>query len=173
MLTLRDPAPRFDCRAVVDHEVVDLNWNQVHDRRILVLRFDSIENCTEWPDGLVELSQSVGRFERLRANVAVVCRDHVFEILEWANRDSNEGGPGDIAFPIIVDSDDRIAALYDMLDADGCSHCGHIIIDPVGRIRQITMSVFPVSPNVDELLRCVTAISNEQMSSGNVPHDCP
>ena len=100
MLTLGNTAPRFDCSAVVDHEVVQLKWNKLHEKRTLVLQFDSIENYTALPDGLVAMSNSVGDFKRLQANVAVVCRDHVFEILEWANRSADEGGPGEIAFPI-------------------------------------------------------------------------
>jgi|GEM_PF-3221378 alkyl hydroperoxide reductase subunit AhpC len=166
MVTVGKKAPAFDCSAVVDDEVVELNWNQVHERRTLVLQFDSIENYADLPDDLVALSNSIGDFERLQANVAVVCRDHVFEILEWANRSAGEGGPGEIAFPIIVDSDDRIASMYDMLNVDGCSHWGHIIIDPVGRVRQIAMSVFHIGPNIDELIRCVTTISNEQSEFG-------
>ena len=162
MLTPGNPAPSFDCSAVVDKEVVELNWNQVHDSRTLVLQFDSIENLTTLPDGVTALCNSVGDFQRLQANVAVVCRDHIFEILEWANRSTDEGGPSEIAFPIIVDSDDRIASMYDMLNADGCSLWGHIIIDPLGRVRHIAMSFFHVGLNIDELIRCVTAINNEQ-----------
>ena len=162
MVTVGKKSPAFDCSAVVDHEVVELNWNQVHERQTLVLQFDSIENYTALPDGLVALSNSVVDFKRLQANVAVVCRDQVFEILEWANRFADEGGPGEIVFPIIVDSDDRIASMYDMLDADGCSLWGHIIIDPVGRVRQVARSFFHIGLNIDELIRCVTSINNEQ-----------
>ena len=56
--------------------------------------------------------------------------------------------------------------MYDMLNADGCSLWGHIIIDPVGRVRQIAMSVFYIDPNIDELIRCVTTIRNEQSEFG-------
>ena len=162
MVTVGKKAPAFDCSAVVDDEVVELNWNQVHERRTLVLQFDSIENYADLPDDLVALSNSIGDFERLQANVAVVCRDHVFEILEWANRSAGEGGPGEIAFPIIVDSDDRIASMYDMLNADGCSLWGHIVIDPIGRIRQIATSFVHTGLNIDELLRSVADISKAQ-----------
>jgi len=91
MLSLGNQSPRFDCNAVVDHEVVELNWGQVHETRTLILQFDSIENYTALPDDLVALSNSVEDFERLQANVAVVCRDHDFEILEWVNRSADEG----------------------------------------------------------------------------------
>jgi hypothetical protein len=60
VLTLGTPAPSFDCSAVVDHEVVEPNWNQVYERRTLVLQFDSIENDTALLDDLVALSSSVG-----------------------------------------------------------------------------------------------------------------
>ena len=162
MLIPGNHAPNFDCDAVVDHEVVEFNWNKVHESRTLVLQFDSIENFIALPDGFVAMSNSVRDFKRLQANVAVVCRDHVFEILEWANRSTDEGGPGEIAFPIIVDSDGRIASMYDMLDAEGCSLWGHVIIDPVGRVREIAMSSIHIAPNVDELIRCVTSIHKEQ-----------
>ena len=75
MVTVGKRAPAFDCSAVVDYEVVELNWDQVHKRRALVLQFDSLENYSALPDDLVALSNSVGDFERLQANVAVVCRD--------------------------------------------------------------------------------------------------
>ncbi len=162
MLMLGNSAPNFDCSAVVDRAVVGLHWNQVHERRTLVLQFDSIENYTGLPGDLVALSNSVRDFERLQASVAVVCRDHVYEILEWGCRSVDEGGPGEIAFPFIVDSDDRIASMYGMLNADGCSLWGHIIIDPIGRVRQIARNFFHSPPNVDELIRYVTFISNEQ-----------
>lgn len=162
MLKPGNPAPSFDCSAVVDHEVVELNWSQVHEGRTLVLQFDSIENYTAAPDDLVALNHSVGDFERHQAKVAVVCGDHIFEILDRAIRCADEEGSGEIEFPIIVDSDARIASMYDMLTADGCSLWGHVIIDPVGRIRKIAMSSFHVSPNVDELMRCVASISHGQ-----------
>lgn len=161
MLTPGTPAPAFDCSAIVDHDVVELAWNQVHRRRTLVLQFDSIENYADASDDLVALSDSIEDFERLQANVAVVCRDHVFEIQAWANRPADEGGPGDIAFPIIVDSDDRIASMYHMLTADGCSLWGHIVLDPVGRVRHVSMNSSHVAPNVKDLMSCVAAISKE------------
>ena len=106
------PAPSFDCSAVVDNEVAELKWNQVHERRTLVLQFDSIENDTAFPADLVALNNSVEDLARLQASVAIVCRDHIFEILGWINRSADEGGPGEIAFPIIVDSDEQIASIY-------------------------------------------------------------
>jgi alkyl hydroperoxide reductase subunit AhpC len=162
MLAPGIPAPSFDCSAVVDLEIVEFLWDKLHGRQTLVLQFDSIENYSASPQGLVTLSNSIGEFQRLQANVAVVCRDQVFEILEWANRSADEGGQGEIAFPFLVDSDDRIASRYDMLDAEGCSLWGHILIDPVGKIRQLARSSFHVDPNIDELIRCVTSINNEQ-----------
>ena len=116
--------PGFDCSAVFDHEVVEFNWNKVHERRTLVFQLDSIDNDTAVPGGPVAMTHSVGDFKRLQANVAVVCRDHVFEILEWASRSADEEGPAGISFPIIRDSEERIASMYDRLDADGCSLWG-------------------------------------------------
>ena len=42
MLKLRDSAPRFDCRAVVECEMVHLKWTELHRNQNLGLLFDSI-----------------------------------------------------------------------------------------------------------------------------------
>jgi len=164
MLRPGQAAPTFDCSAIVDREVVKLSWNQLHEGRTIVFRFDSVEDGTAWRDDLAVLNKSAEDFDRHLAKVAVVCRDDVFEILQWANRTADEEGSSEMAFVMIADSDARIASTYDMLDADGCALRGHVVVDPVGKVRMIAKSSFHVGPNVDELIRCVASIGHERSS---------
>lgn len=62
-----------------------------------------------------------------------------------------------IGFPVIVDTDNRIASMYGMLSADG-PLWGHVIADSNDRVRPIAAHSILVGLNVDELIRCVTAI---------------
>jgi alkyl hydroperoxide reductase subunit AhpC len=157
MLKVRDSAPRFDCTAVVECEVVHLKWHELHSNQNLVLLFDSIDEHLDRPNDLANLCNAASRFEILQCKLAVICRDEEFEILTWMQRLSAELGSMPIGFQVIVDSDNQIASTYDMLSVDG-PLWGHVIADSNAKVRSITAHSFPVGLNVDELIECVASI---------------
>ncbi len=150
-------APRFDCQTVVKGNLVQCRWHQVHENKRLVLLFDSLARATHSREHLIALSNAVEQLRGLPAKLAVVCRDRVKEVLTWANRPSREGGPGNLAFPLIVDSDDRVAWLYDLLQADGKMLWGQFLIDSHGIVRQMAVSCFPFDASVEALVQSVEA----------------
>jgi alkyl hydroperoxide reductase subunit AhpC len=160
MLKLGRSAPTFSCSALIEREIVQLDWNQLRDEKTLVLQFASCEDYDAVPDDLVELNSAAARLHRLQIRVAVVCREPAFEILSWADRFLLDSGPGELAFPVIVDSDDDIASSYDMVSADGRTLWGHVVVDLNGKVRQIVRSSDYVSMNFDELERSVAAIAD-------------
>lgn len=157
MLKLRDSAPRFDCTAVVECEVVHLKWDQLHGHQNLILLFDSIDEYLDGSNDLAALCNAVSRFERLRCKLAVICRNDEFEILTWMHRLRAERGSKPIGFPIIVDADNQIASMYDMLSVDG-PLWGHVITDSNAEVRSISAYSDPVGLNIDELIRFVASI---------------
>jgi alkyl hydroperoxide reductase subunit AhpC len=157
MLKVGDSAPRFDCTAVVECEVVHLKWHQLHGNQNLVLLFDSIDEYLDRPNDLATLCNAASRFEILQCKLAVICRDDEFEILTWMQRLSAALGSKPIGFPVIVDADNQIVSMYDMLSMDG-PLWGHVITDSNAKVRLIVAHSFPVGLNVDELIKCVVSI---------------
>lgn len=157
MLKPTDSAPRFDCTAVAECEVVHLKWHQVHCNQNLVLIFDSIEDQFGRPNNLSTLSNAASRFEILECKLAAICRDDEFEVLTWMQRLSAERGSRPIGLPVIVDTDNQIASMYDMLSVDG-PVWGHVIVDSNAKVRSVVAHLFPLGLNVDELIRCVAAV---------------
>lgn len=156
MLSVGLTAPRFDCSAVVAGHLVRLAWQQVHENKTLILLFDAIDDTLHAAEDWVRVSNSVARLSHQRARVAVVCRNDLNEILGWMNR-PHPGGPQDLSFPLIVDADGRIAALYE-LPTDGRRPVwGQFLIDAAGIIRQTVFSGFPLCPSAEELLRGIHA----------------
>src|SRR5262245_11965776 len=137
MLGVGFAAPHFDCTAVVGGHLVRLRWEQVHDNRPLVLLFGSLGNTSGSDDPLVAL---VAAARLSRSNVAVVCRNDLYDVLAWANGPPSESAP---AFPLIADPDGPA--------------WGHFVIDPSDVIREAGVSDFPYWPGVEELLRSVRA----------------
>ena len=142
MLAVGFAAPHFDCTAVAGGRLVRLRWEQVHDNRPLVLMFGSLGGPAA-SDPLAALVTAAGL---PRANVAVVCRNDVYDIL------ARSAGPGAVPFPLIADPDGRIASLYGLTAADGDPAWGHFVIDPSDTIREAGVSDFPYWPAVEELL---------------------
>jgi alkyl hydroperoxide reductase subunit AhpC len=89
----------------------------------------------------------------LPGKLAVVWRNDALETLAWAKRSRAEGGPGTLTFPLIVDPNGQMAALYGVASGKEGSLWGQFIIDSSGVIRQAVVSGFPVWAGVDELLR--------------------
>lgn len=160
MLQVGCSAPTFSCNALIEREIVPLDWNQLRDEQTLVLQFVSCEDYDAAPDDLAELNSAAVRLNRLQIRVAVVCREPAFEILSWADRFLLDGGPGELAFPVIVDSDDDIASSYDMVSADGLTLWGHVVVDLYGNVRQIVRGSEYVSMNFNELERSMAGIAD-------------
>lgn len=157
MLKLGASAPKFDCTAVLECEVVHLQWNQVHGNQNLVLLFDSIDEYLNRPNDLATLCKAASRFEILQCKLAVICRDDEFEIVTWMQRLNAQLGSKPVGFPVIVDADNQIASMYDMLSVQG-PLWGHVIADSNAKLRSIAAHSIPVDVNVDELIRCVASV---------------
>jgi hypothetical protein len=123
-------APKFDCRAVIDRV------------------FDANRHAVKEPAELLPLNRAVSHIRKLWADVAVVCRAPVSELMAWPNRRRDEAIP----FPLLVDADDRLHWLYNLILADGSTLWGQFLIDSHGFVRQRAVSSFPVAVNVDELV---------------------
>jgi peroxiredoxin (alkyl hydroperoxide reductase subunit C) len=147
-------APTFDCLAVVHGSLVPFHWPRAPENRPRVLPFDSLGRTAHSPDYLITLGDAVEG--RLHAELAVVCRDPLYEVLAWADR-RGAGARGSLPFPLIVDSDDRVAWLYDLMAEDGRVLWGRFVIDPRGIVRQMAVSCFPVEVSVEDLVRSVQA----------------
>ena len=145
-------APHFDCTAVVSGQFVRLQWEQLHNSRALVLLFGSLGGTAGQYDPLVALVTTAGL---PRANVVVICRNDLHDVLAWANGPPPGSGPGATAFPLIADPNGLIASLYGLATVGPT--WGHFVIDPSGIIREAGVSDFPYWPDLEELLRGVGA----------------
>jgi len=155
-------APQFDGSAVVDGDLVQLSWQQLHEDKTLVLLFDPIEGTGHSPEYLIAVSNAVTRQGEPHAKVAVVWRNDPHGTLAWANRPRPEGGPGALAFPLLPDPHCRIAGMYGLLTTGRVPLWGQFLIDPSGVVRHVTVSAFPIYAGVDELLRIIQSVGSRE-----------
>ena len=84
--------------------------------------------------------------------------DSHFTHLAWRNTPRNEGGLGDIRYPLVADLNKEIARAYDVLIPDGIALRGLFLIDPEGVVRHQVVNDLPLGRSVDEALRMVKAL---------------
>lgn len=150
-------APTFDCQAVVDGQIKDLTWAQLHESKWLVLFFYPLDFTFVCPTEIIAFSDAADRFTAIDTKLAAVSVDSPFSHLAWINTPRSKGGLGPMKIPVIADLDKSIARKYDVLIEAGVALRGLFLIDPAGKVRHATVNDLPVGRNVDEALRVVQA----------------
>jgi peroxiredoxin (alkyl hydroperoxide reductase subunit C) len=70
----------------------------------------------------------------------------------------NQGGIGQVQFPLISDISKSISTSYGTLLEDGVSLRGLFLVDKDGIVRHELVNDLPIGRNVDEALRVVDAL---------------
>ena len=85
--------------------------------------------------------------------------DSQFTHLAWQNTPRNQGGLGDIAYPMVADLTHGISKSYGVLsEAAGVAFRGLFLIDKEGNVRHMLINDLPLGRSVDEALRMVDAL---------------
>src|ERR1017187_9904195 len=153
MITLGSIAPRFGCSAWTDAGVRRLSWPALHTGTLLLL-FDA--QAARHRRTMRVLNQAARRLSGV-ARFAVVCHGPLQAVERWARATQARHQP--LALTIILDPEDYLAALYDLVSADGTPRWGQFIIDGAAVVRQAQVCRCHVPPDADDLVRYARAIS--------------
>lgn len=152
------PAPKFNCKAVVGKEIVELSWEKLHEGKWLVLFFYPLDFTFVCPTEITAFSDATAKFTELGAKLAAISVDSAYTHLAWVNTPRKDGGLGEVKFPVVADLNKSIARSYDvLLESAGIALRGLFIIDPKGVVRSAMINDLPVGRNVDEVLRIIQA----------------
>jgi len=119
----------------------------------------------------------MGEFEKRGVQVLGCSVDSHFSHLKWKEMDVNNGGIGNVRYPLIADLDKSIARSYDVLlgtkdvtvfdDDDEIQTSvggkvalrGSFLIDEEGVVRHSVINDLPLGRNIDEMLRTIDALT--------------
>merc|ERR1712216_822107 len=122
------------------------------------------------PTEITAFSDRYEEFAKLNTEVLGCSVDSKFSHLAWLQTDRNDGGLGDLAYPLVSDLKREITEAYDVLYEDGTALRGLYIIDREGVIQHSTVNNAPFGRSVDETLRVLQAIQHVQNNPDEV---CP
>ena len=149
-------APDFAATAVVDQEFKDITLSQFRGKYV-VLFFYPLDFTFVCPTEITAFSDRYSDFSSKNTEVLGVSVDSKFTHLAWIQTPRNEGGIGDINYPLVSDLKREICQSYNVLNDDGEADRGLFIINPNGIIMHSTINKAPVGRNIDETLRNLQA----------------
>jgi len=155
------PAPDFEAVAVMpdgsfkeDFKLSDFRGKHV------VLFFYPLDFTFVCPTEIIEFSKKVAEFEARGVQVVGVSVDSQFSHWAWRNTPAEEGGIGQIKYPLVADITKSISNDYGVLLDGGVSLRGTFLIDKEGLIQSMTVNNLGLGRNIDEAVRMVDALQH-------------
>ena len=174
------PAPDFKATAVMeDNSFKDISLSDYKGKKV-VLFFYPLDFTFVCPTEIIAFDHRLAEFEKRGVQVLGCSIDSKHSHWAWKNTDVNEGGIGNVKYPLIADIDKSIARKYDVLqntnvayveteDGEGKTTIdgdkalrGSFLIDEDGIVRHSVINDEPLGRDIDEMLRVIDALTFNQ-----------
>lgn len=163
-------APDFSATAVFDEEFIEMKLSEYRGKKYVVLFFYPLDFTFVCPTEITAFSDRAAEFEAIETQVLGVSVDSQFSHLAWLQTPRNEGGLGEIKYPLVSDLKKEISKAYGVLTEEGVALRGLFIIDKAGLIQHSTVNNLAFGRSVDETIRVLEAIQHVQDNPDEV---CP
>nr|QUE28352.1 bas1 [Pseudoerythrocladia kornmannii] len=162
-------APDFSAKAVFDQEFSQLQLSD-YAGKYLVLFFYPLNFTFVCPTEITSFSDEYHKFKALNTEILGVSVDSEFSHLAWIQTERENGGLGNLEYPLMSDLNKKISSSYRVLTEDGVALRGLFIIDKEGVIQYVTINNLEFGRSVEETLRILQAI---QYIQNNPDEVCP
>jgi len=151
-------APNFKAQAVFgNNEIKELDLASYRGKYV-VLFFYPLDFTFVCPSEIIAFDKKLDDFKKKGVEVIGVSVDSQFTHYAWKNTKVEDGGIGNVQYPLVADLDKKIAADYGVLLDAGVALRGLFLIDKEGIVRHAVINDLPLGRNVDEALRMVDAL---------------
>ena len=155
---VQQSAPGFSAQAVMpDGSFKEVSLEDYRGQYVMLF-FYPLDFTFVCPTEIIAFSDAVAEFQKRNVQLLSCSIDSHFTHLAWRNTSRNEGGLGDIQYPMLADLNKKIAEDYGVLLAGGIALRGLFLIDKEGVVRHQLVNDLPLGRSVDEALRLVDAL---------------
>lgn len=153
-------APDFTAPAVMGDNSIngEFNLKSYLDGSYGVLFFYPLDFTFVCPSEIIAFDHRLKAFEERGAKVIACSIDSHFTHLAWKNTPVNEGGLGQVQFPMVADITKNIVTDYGIKTGPGIAFRGTFLIDKNGLVRHQLVNDLPLGRNVDETIRTLDAL---------------
>lgn len=152
-------APDFTATAVMpDNSMKDDFKLSDYRGKYVILFFYPLDFTFVCPSEIIAFDKNLDKFKQRNCEVVGASIDSQFSHWAWKNTPVNEGGIGNIQYPLVADLDKKISRQYGVLLDMGVALRGTFLIDKEGLVRHAVINDLPLGRSIDEALRMVDAL---------------
>jgi peroxiredoxin 2/4 len=153
-------APDFTATTVLGNNQIVDNFNLYENlgEKGAVLFFYPLDFTFVCPSELIAFDHRLDAFTERGINVIGVSVDSQFSHFAWKNTPVNQGGIGQVRYPLVADLTKQISRDYDVLLGDSVALRGSFLLDKDGTVRHAVINDLPLGRNIDEMLRMIDAM---------------
>jgi alkyl hydroperoxide reductase subunit AhpC len=155
---VQQTAPSFKCQAVMPDGTFKEVSLEDYRGQYVVLFFYPLDFTFVCPTEIIAFSDAEAEFKERGVQLLSCSIDSHFTHLAWRQRSRQEGGLGEIRYPMLADLNRKIGEDYGVLTAGGVALRGLFLIDKQGIVRHQVVNDLPLGRSVDEALRMVDAL---------------
>ena len=156
-MLVTNKAPDFTATAVLgDNQIVnDFRLYDNFGENGTVIFFYPLDFTFVCPSEIIAFDKRLEEFTKRGVNVIGISIDSQFSHFAWKNTAVNEGGIGQVRFPLVADLTKQIARDFDVLFNESVALRGSFLIDKDGTVRHAVINDLPLGRNIDEMIRMV------------------
>ncbi|TSA20147.1 MAG: peroxiredoxin [Betaproteobacteria bacterium] len=154
------PAPDFTAVAVMGDNSFNEGFTlsaQIKGKYAVVF-FYPLDFTFVCPSELIAFDHRLNEFKARGVEVIGVSIDSQFSHLAWKNTAVNNGGIGQVQYPLVADIQHKICQAYDVEHVAGVAFRGSFLIDKAGIVRHQVVNDLPLGRDIDEMLRVIDAL---------------
>ncbi len=150
-------APDFTAAAVLGDNTIEPKFNLYKNigEKGAVVFFYPKDFTFVCPSEIIAFNNRYEEFKSRGISVIGVSCDNEFCHLAWKNTPVNQGGIGQVKFPLVADMTKEISRNFDVLFGEAVSLRGSFLLDKDGTVRHAVINDLPLGRNIDEMIRMV------------------
>ncbi len=153
-------APDFTAAAVMGDNSINESFNLASfiKGKEAVIFFYPLDFTFVCPSELIAFDHRLADFKSRGVEVIGVSIDSHFTHLAWKNTPINNGGIGQVGYPLVADIKHDICKAYDVEADGGVAYRGSFLINKAGVVVHQVVNDLPLGRDIDEMLRMVDAL---------------
>ncbi len=159
-MLVTNKAPNFKATAVLgDNTIVDdfELYDNIGENGA-VLFFYPLDFTFVCPSEIIAFDHRLDDFKSRGIEVIGCSIDSQYSHFAWKNTPVNEGGIGQVRYPLVADLTKKIAKKYDVLFNKSVALRGSFLIDKNKIVRHAVINDLPLGRNIDEMIRMIDAM---------------
>lgn len=111
------------------------------------------------PTEIIAFHKAMDEFKKRGCKVVAASVDSQFSHAAWRRTALNEGGIGEVDFPMLSDLERKLSNELGILADGGVTYRASYLLDKTGTVRHMVINDLPLGRSVSEMLRMVDALA--------------